>query len=298
MPAAESLTIEITGDSSGLSEALQEAQAQIESLQTAASTASSTAEGVGSHLARVSTAIQPLQQVGQLLSRISQQSQAIGQMPLTLNVQPALSALQTLMSAINAVAASLSALSQPMGGGSVPSSGGGGVSGPSSAASRMTTNSVLLAPQQRAMAATSAAPTHTVIASNSLASRFVSDTTPVRPPAHWSAASRSTVMTTESPRIVAPGVSISNLDQIPIQLTQSLVSDPEKDALDKRVVGGHPKVPMTSESRSTLREASLPTTSTTNHFGGITIEVKETADVNSLLRDLRLQGLSLRHRHG
>jgi hypothetical protein len=36
----------------------------------------------------------------------------------------------------------------------------------------------------------------------------------------------------------------------------------------------------------------------TNHFGGITIAVRETADVNSLMRDLRLQGLSLRHRHG
>jgi hypothetical protein len=36
----------------------------------------------------------------------------------------------------------------------------------------------------------------------------------------------------------------------------------------------------------------------TNHFGGITIAVRETADVNSLMRDLRLQGLSLRHRQG
>ena len=37
---------------------------------------------------------------------------------------------------------------------------------------------------------------------------------------------------------------------------------------------------------------------TINHFGGITIEVRETADVNSLMRDLRLQGLSTRHRQG
>lgn len=39
-------------------------------------------------------------------------------------------------------------------------------------------------------------------------------------------------------------------------------------------------------------------TSTVNHFGGITIEVRETADVNGLMRDLRLQGLSTRHRQG
>ncbi len=37
---------------------------------------------------------------------------------------------------------------------------------------------------------------------------------------------------------------------------------------------------------------------TTNHFGGITIHVRETADVNALVRDLRLQGIHLRNRRG
>jgi hypothetical protein len=37
---------------------------------------------------------------------------------------------------------------------------------------------------------------------------------------------------------------------------------------------------------------------TTNHFGGITIQVREAADVNTLIRDLRLQGIHLRNRRG
>jgi hypothetical protein len=50
----------------------------------------------------------------------------------------------------------------------------------------------------------------------------------------------------------------------------------------------------TGRSYSSLDQSS----STVNHYGGITIEVRETADVNALIRDLRLQGLSTRHRQG
>jgi hypothetical protein len=41
-----------------------------------------------------------------------------------------------------------------------------------------------------------------------------------------------------------------------------------------------------------------PASATTNHFGGITVNVRETADVNALVRDLRLQGIHLRNRRG
>lgn len=39
-------------------------------------------------------------------------------------------------------------------------------------------------------------------------------------------------------------------------------------------------------------------TQTTNHFGGITIEVTEAVELNDVVRDLRLQGAELRHRRG
>ena len=37
---------------------------------------------------------------------------------------------------------------------------------------------------------------------------------------------------------------------------------------------------------------------TTNHFGGITINVARPGNVNEVVRDLRLQGVRLRNRRG
>lgn len=64
---------------------------------------------------------------------------------------------------------------------------------------------------------------------------------------------------------------------------------------------GRTNVPADSPSSSHFGGAYSShdlSTSTVNHFGGITIEVRETADINALMRDLRLQGLSTRHRQG
>jgi hypothetical protein len=47
-----------------------------------------------------------------------------------------------------------------------------------------------------------------------------------------------------------------------------------------------------------LRDGASRVQSTTNHFGGITIQVAEAAGVNSVVRDLRLQGVHLRNRRG
>lgn len=52
-------------------------------------------------------------------------------------------------------------------------------------------------------------------------------------------------------------------------------------------------VATTSRSSSNVSSAS-----TTNNFGGITIQVREVADVNALVRDLRLHGIHLRNRRG
>lgn len=67
-------------------------------------------------------------------------------------------------------------------------------------------------------------------------------------------------------------------------------------------VGAPQKFSLVSPAVATAaanRTPSAPTESTTNnHFGGITINVQETADVNALIRDLRLQGAHLRNRRG
>lgn len=72
-------------------------------------------------------------------------------------------------------------------------------------------------------------------------------------------------------------------------------------ALDPRAAA-NPHAAAATDSRAAAvnarTAANVSTTSTTNHFGGITIQVRETADVNALVRDLRLQGIHLRNRRG
>jgi hypothetical protein len=51
-------------------------------------------------------------------------------------------------------------------------------------------------------------------------------------------------------------------------------------------------------SRPTPRESIVRSQQTTNHFGGITIQVANAAGVNDVIRDLRLQGVQLRNRRG
>ncbi len=47
-----------------------------------------------------------------------------------------------------------------------------------------------------------------------------------------------------------------------------------------------------------VREAGTRVQQTSNHFGGITINVAQSSGVNEIIRDLRLQGVMLRNRRG
>jgi hypothetical protein len=51
-------------------------------------------------------------------------------------------------------------------------------------------------------------------------------------------------------------------------------------------------------SRPTVQESIVRPQQTTNHFGGITIQVANAGGVNDIVRDLRLQGVQLRNRRG
>jgi hypothetical protein len=55
-------------------------------------------------------------------------------------------------------------------------------------------------------------------------------------------------------------------------------------------------VPQTS--RPVVGESIVRSQQTTNHFGGITIQVANAAGANDIVRDLRLQGVRLRNRRG
>lgn len=317
MPATESLTIEILGDSSGLSQALDDALARVESLQSASESASSSAGGIGGRLASVSTALQPLQQVSQQLSRISQQASALAQQPISLNVQPALSALQSLMAAIQAVAAQLSALSQPgprMGpiGPGGPSPGTPPRTSPSPGASAAST--LATAPSLGTTAMTAmAAPSGVANAAMASGTEGPGGQSSALMASLWASATRAT--TPESPSVAHSGtvieqgghpeatrrtLTLTDPAQLPIREwgSASPNGSPRESALDSR---GAARTPASFSSSATSIEQSTPldnSSSTVNHFGGITIEVRETADVNALMRDLRLQGLATRHRQG
>jgi hypothetical protein len=51
-------------------------------------------------------------------------------------------------------------------------------------------------------------------------------------------------------------------------------------------------------ARPASQDSIVRTQQTTNHFGGITIQVANAAGVNDIVRDLRLQGVQLRNRRG
>jgi hypothetical protein len=51
-------------------------------------------------------------------------------------------------------------------------------------------------------------------------------------------------------------------------------------------------------SRPMVQESIVRQQQTTNHFGGITIQVADAGGVNDIVRDLRLQGVQLRNRRG
>ncbi len=316
MPATESLTIEIQGDSSGLSQALDDALSKVESLQSAADNASNTAQGIGSRLASVSTALQPLQQISLQLSRISQAAQTLGQQPITLNVQPALSALQSLMSAIQAVAAQLSAISPPQSGPGGGAGGPGGTSGPSPVLNAPRTSlsaDSFVAPSSATLGGLGALLATSSPAGNLLPSTTSSASSPL------AAISAPLVFTSASfrPQSLVPPQSLLDqprdstaaaqpppiiVDAAHLPLRGSVFpASPSPFESSSTTSRASPAVESSAGASTSSRDRSAPldqSTSTINHFGGITIEVRETADVNALMRDLRLQGLDTRHRQG
>lgn len=238
MAFTESLTVRILGDSSQLKSELQSVVQELGSLRGQLEQATDVGQQVRDGFDRVSGAVRPLEQVSQLLARITGQAQSLSQMPITLNVQPALAALAQLSAAIQAIAAQLMALVAfpiGIGGGIGPIMGGGG-GGPIRA-----------------------------FAEGGLVSG---------PVGH---------------------------DVVPALLTagEFVLSRAATEAIGLQFLRGVNASGGAGQPRSMpLRETHSRVHNTTNHFGGITIQVAEAAAVNSVVRDLRLQGVQLRNRRG
>lgn len=234
MAFAESLTVRILGDSSGLRGELAQVVADIRGLRGELDSITNVGEQIGRGFSRVTTAVRPLEQVSQFLGRIATQAQALGRVTISLNVQPALEALAQLSRMIQLVAAQLAALSAMIAGG-----GGDGGGAPGGGPIRRFASGGLVTGPGGA----------DVVPALLTAGEFVLS----RSAAQWLGTSflealnsMSTVMPA-TPAVRGPAGSVHN---------------------------------------------------TTNHFGGITIQVAEAGGVNEIVRDLRLQGVRLRNRRG
>jgi len=119
MAITESLVVQILADSSQLQQELSNVAEQLAGLGSSLEGLSQMGGEVDAALAQFGGALRPLQGLSNLLSQITLQIQALSQQPVTLNVAPALQALQELMQMAQAVARQIAAMNFAMMGGAM-----------------------------------------------------------------------------------------------------------------------------------------------------------------------------------
>jgi hypothetical protein len=241
----ESLTVRILGDSSGLQRELEGVLSLLAGFRESVSSIADAGQSAVAGLSAIEGASAPLQQVSKLIATITRQLQVLAQTPVTINVAPALGALQRLLGIVDLVASRLRMLSAGSGaGGMLPAAGGAASKG--------------------------LAPSPGVGSSGSMSVSGVAG---------------AGGFNTASALAVAPRFDVLSALQ------------PGRGSVAS--AGGTASLDPTATRRATGAGGSSVTgPSTTNHFGGITINVREAADLNGVVRDLRLQGIHLRNRRG
>ncbi len=111
---SESLTVTLTADSSGLQSELQNVVSQLDSLKSRVQSVQQGFQQAGSAANSLGSAIGPVQNLGRALQQVAGQVDSLSHMSISLNVTPALNALNTLSQAIAQVAAQLQSLSLPV----------------------------------------------------------------------------------------------------------------------------------------------------------------------------------------
>ena len=109
----ESLTVRILGDSSQLQRELETVVGRIADLRTQLERVEEAGRTFGQTADRFVSWTRGLQSISRLVGEVAGQLRALGRIPVTLNVSPALAALATLSRAIGQVAGQLRALSAP-----------------------------------------------------------------------------------------------------------------------------------------------------------------------------------------
>jgi hypothetical protein len=108
---SESLTIRILGDSSHLQRELEGVRMHFAGLERELSRFGEINARLEQTGARIGALSRPLGNVSRLLDRVAGQAAGLGRIPITLNVAPAIGALNVLLSVLNVVAARMAAIS-------------------------------------------------------------------------------------------------------------------------------------------------------------------------------------------
>lgn len=253
MAFSESLTIRILGDSSGLRRELDDVASQLDGLQSRFG-----GDGLGrelvSGLSQLEGVAQPLANIGQSIERVRSQLLSLSSTPVTLNVAPALAALQQLLMGAAQAAAQIRTLNLWSGASAqAPAAAAGPVRG---------------------------------FASGGLVSGPTGiDQVPARLTAGEFVLSREAVQALGT-------AALDRLNRMPApQPVAARSATAGVRSLAVRDFGREAHVAGGTQISSVSQQ-------TTNHFGGISIQVREVADSAGVLRRLQQDGIALRNRRG
>ncbi|MEW4490975.1 hypothetical protein AB1L42_23040 [Thalassoglobus sp. JC818] len=282
MSFSESLTVRILGDSSELQRELEQVLRNLDELQERLTESGGAARNLSQAFSRLSGAVSPLKQIGSLLGEVRQQLRSIGQTPVTLNVSPALQALQQLSMAAMQAATQIQLIP------SIPVGEGSGMVQPSTPA---------------------VVPPHHPVGPRQRYSRgglVVGPTGTDRVPTQLSAG--EFVLRRE----IVASLGVGFLERLNssrnLNGSQQSLGGSIRPQFEPQSVLGMPSRVLSPEQAATPKQfaragqlASFEqraSHSIANHFGGITIQVRDRMDTESLMRSLRDQGLEQLNRRG
>ena len=275
MAFSESLTVRILGDSSELQRELDSVLNRFGELKSKISETSNSARQFSTSFSRLSQAVGPLQQVSNLIGRIGQQLQAISRRPITLNVGPALQSLRQLSQAAQQTAAAIRAIPLmpavgPVGGPIAPPSGNG------------------FLPRQFASGGLVRGPSGIDrVPANLTSGEYVLNRTAVE-----RLGLGLLEQINSSPNRFKQAVG-SSPSPVASSAIPSLQAPRSSGFFEQTRTSGTNAVSGFKNSRGVSQSSQ-----TNNNFGGITIQVSDQAETESLLRNLELQGLGRRIRQG
>jgi hypothetical protein len=285
----ETLTVRIEGDSSGLDTALDGVVRRVDELQGRLQRVSNAAAGLDGIASRLTAAVAPAESLTRSLDRVTASIQAIGRTPITLNTAPALAALSQLNAQLEGTSSRVRGLGQGGGGGffgNLPSSlfGSGARQPP-----RLADGGLVRGPSGTDRVPAWLTAGEYVVsrpAVERVGLEFLEGLNSVGALARRGVAGETVVGGTDG-----VGASVPR-GESPVEIANSAVESPRTVGVTVMDAG---RGLVASEGSREAEPAVMPVV---NHFGGVTIQVREVAEMGAVVRELRTQGLAARNRRG